>query len=163
MSKDRGGYVMIYVLVVITLVAALSVSVCYVALRELQGQKTAVSQMQQLYAAEGRIEKTCAALRAGIVTGEGDSEAAAMEKANEAFKEYLEDVSADVQGGPTVYTVTLAEKAGDTLVTARVNVSVTAVNSFDGGKNKCQLYVSGIKYMSYVISAAADEGGGGEP
>ena len=57
MKKNNGGYVLAYVMIVITVVSAMALAVGSVAVRNLQVQEAAVERMQDLYAAEGEIER----------------------------------------------------------------------------------------------------------
>ena len=60
MKGRKGGYVLVYVLIVIVIVSALGLAVCSASLRNLQVQAAAVHQMKDKYAAEGEIERFCA-------------------------------------------------------------------------------------------------------
>ena len=55
--KDNGGYALVYVLIVVLVLCAVAVSVCTAALKNYQAQEESVRQTQQLYQAEGEIEK----------------------------------------------------------------------------------------------------------
>ena len=55
--KDNGGYALAYVLIVVLVLCAVAVSVCTAALKNYQAQEESVRQTQQLYQAEGEIEK----------------------------------------------------------------------------------------------------------
>lgn len=55
--KDNGGYALIYVLIVVLVLCAVAVSVCTAALKNYQAQERSIRQTQQLYQAEGEIEK----------------------------------------------------------------------------------------------------------
>lgn len=55
--KDTGGYALIYVLIVVLVLCAVAVSVCTAALKNYQAQERSIRQTQQLYQAEGEIEK----------------------------------------------------------------------------------------------------------
>ena len=55
--KDTGGYALVYVLIVVLVLCAVAVSVCTAALKNYQAQEESVRQTQQLYQAEGEIEK----------------------------------------------------------------------------------------------------------
>lgn len=57
LRKDNGGYALIYVLIVVLVLCAVAVSVCTAALKNYQAQEESVRQTQQLYQAEGEIEK----------------------------------------------------------------------------------------------------------
>lgn len=55
--KDNGGYALAYVLIVVLVLCAVAVSVCTAALKNYQAQEESIRQTQQLYQAEGEIEK----------------------------------------------------------------------------------------------------------
>lgn len=57
LKKDTGGYALLYVLVIVMVLAAISMMICTVALRNLQSQQAAVERMADKYAAQGEIEK----------------------------------------------------------------------------------------------------------
>ena len=55
--KDNGGYALAYVLIVVLVLVAVAVSVCTAALKNYQAQERSIRQTQQLYQAEGEIER----------------------------------------------------------------------------------------------------------
>lgn len=55
--KDNGGYALVYVLIVVLVLCAVAVSVCTAALKNYQAQERSIRQTQQLYQAEGEIER----------------------------------------------------------------------------------------------------------
>lgn len=57
LRTDNGGYALIYVLIVVLVLCAVAVSVCTAALKNYQAQERSIRQTQQLYQAEGEIEK----------------------------------------------------------------------------------------------------------
>ena len=71
MKKD-GGYVLIYVLVALTLLAVLVLTVNSAALSNLKAQQAAVEDMQARYQAEGLLERLEAGLR-GLAHEKSDS------------------------------------------------------------------------------------------
>lgn len=90
--KDNGGYALIYVLIVVLVLCAVAVSVCTAALKNYQAQEESVRQTQQLYQAEGEIEKFVAlAEEVSSLTdsAECDSESEAKDKAKAAYETYL--------------------------------------------------------------------------
>ena len=92
LRTDTGGYALIYVLIVVLVLCAVAVSVCTAALKNYQAQEESVRQTQQLYQAEGEIEKFVAlAEEVSSLTdsAECDSESEAKDKAKAAYKTYL--------------------------------------------------------------------------
>ena len=57
LRKDTGGYALLYVMVIVFVLCAISMMICTVALRNLQSQEASVERMEEKYAAEGEIEK----------------------------------------------------------------------------------------------------------
>lgn len=57
LRTDNGGYALVYVLIVVLVLCAVAVSVCTAALKNYQAQERSIRQTQQLYQAEGEIEK----------------------------------------------------------------------------------------------------------
>ena len=99
--KDNGGYALIYVLIVVLVLCAVAVSVCTAALKNYQAQERSIRQTQQLYQAEGEIEKFVAlAEEVHLLTdsAEYDSQDDAKKAAKEAYRTHLGDVSRKVSG-----------------------------------------------------------------
>ena len=57
LRTDNGGYALVYVLIVVLVLCAVAVSVCTAALKNYQAQERSIRQTQQLYQAEGEIER----------------------------------------------------------------------------------------------------------
>lgn len=99
--KDNGGYALAYVLIVVLVLCAVAVSVCTAALKNYQAQERSIRQTQQLYQAEGEIEKFVAlAEEVHLLTdsAEYDSQDDAKKAAKEAYRTHLGDVSRKVSG-----------------------------------------------------------------
>lgn len=93
--KDNGGYALAYVLIVVLVLCAVAVSVCTAALKNYQAQERSIRQTQQLYQAEGEIEKFVAlAEEVSSLTdsAECDSESEAKDKAKAAYETYLKSL-----------------------------------------------------------------------
>ena len=98
--KDNGGYALIYVLIVVLVLCAVAVSVCTAALKNYQAQERSIRQTQQLYQAEGEIEKFVALAEDVHLLefpAEHGTKEAAEEKAREAYLTYLTAVSETVR------------------------------------------------------------------
>ena len=67
-KKHDEGYVLIFVLVVISVLSIVAISLMSGALRNLQAQKASVERMQDKYAAEGMIEITVATLKSQLTS-----------------------------------------------------------------------------------------------
>lgn len=99
--KDNGGYALAYVLIVVLVLCAVAVSVCTAALKNYQAQERSIRQTQQLYQAEGEIEKFVALAEDVHLLefpAEHDTKEVAEEKAKTAYLTYLGEVSGKVNG-----------------------------------------------------------------
>lgn len=98
--KDNGGYALAYVLIVVLVLCAVAVSVCTAALKNYQAQERSIRQTQQLYQAEGEIEKFVAlAEDVSSLTkyyGPCYSEKDAKVEAKKAYRTHLEHVLREV-------------------------------------------------------------------
>lgn len=94
--KDNGGYALAYVLIVVLVLCAIAVSVCTAALKNYQAQERSIRQTQQLYQAEGEIEKFVA-LAEDVSSlrdsEEYDSEDTARAAAKDAYVKRLKDLA----------------------------------------------------------------------
>ena len=98
--KDNGGYALVYVLIVVLVLCAVAVSVCTAALKNYQAQERSIRQTQQLYQAEGEIEKFVALAEdvSSLTKYYGYSENAAKVEAKKAYRTHLGDVFREVSG-----------------------------------------------------------------
>lgn len=99
--KDNGGYALAYVLIVVLVLCAVAVSVCTAALKNYQAQERSIRQTQQLYQAEGEIEKFVAlAEDVHLLTdsAEYDSQDEAKKAAKTAYLTYLQGLHSKVSG-----------------------------------------------------------------
>lgn len=100
--KDNGGYALAYVLIVVLVLCAVAVSVCTAALKNYQAQERSIRQTQQLYQAEGEIEKFVALAEdvhlLEFSTTKYDTKEAAEKEAKKAYRTHLEDVLGEVSG-----------------------------------------------------------------
>lgn len=94
--KDNRGYALAYVLIVVLVLCAVAVSVCTAALKNYQAQERSIRQTQQLYQAEGEIEKFVA-LAEDVSSlqdsAEYDSEDDAKAEAKAAYVEHLKTLA----------------------------------------------------------------------
>ena len=101
LRTDNGGYALVYVLIVVLVLCAVAVSVCTAALKNYQAQERSIRQTQQLYQAEGEIEKFVAlAEDVHLLTdsAEYDSQDDAKKAAKEAYLTYLQGLHSKVSG-----------------------------------------------------------------
>ena len=95
--KDNGGYALIYVLIVVLVLCAVAVSVCTAALKNYQAQERSIRQTQQLYQAEGEIEKFVAEdVHLLTDSAEYDSQDEAKKAAKTAYLTYLQGLHSKV-------------------------------------------------------------------
>lgn len=119
MRKSDGGYVLLYVLAVLVVLALLALTVSSIALSNLRGQRAAVGNMQDRYAAEGVMEQAVARLQDSgtgpcSLSGSGFSSRTAAENA-------LKGACTDLIGA-------MSESAGDPDGGIRgLSVSVTEI------------------------------------
>ena len=96
LRKDNGGYALVYVLIVVLVLCAVAVSVCTAALKNYQAQERSIRQTQQLYQAEGEIDKFVA-LAEDVSSlqdsAEYDSEDDAKAEAKAAYVEHLKTLA----------------------------------------------------------------------
>lgn len=184
MKKNSGGYVLVYVLIVIVLLSLLALGVCSIALRNLQTQQASVEQMQEQYETEGLIERFVANLQAIDLNGNGQESAAHSAFVTEietlcngidgltltAEPQSWESVSSIVNGWRCKLAVR-AETSG-AVVSADLDVTMAIAieehNHYDeDGVLTSTTYTYGLSniaftYEAYDIStgsAAGDEGG----
>ena len=129
MKGRKGGYVLVYVLIVIVIVSALGLAVCSASLRNLQVQAAAVRQMKDKYTAEGEIERFCAWLL--------------EQKVDPTFADVVTGTSAIVDPAGSS-SVTVTATSGSVTVTAKLKVDVVT----SGGD------ILGIEYESYTIGTS---------
>ena len=117
LRTDTGGYALIYVLIIVLVLCAVAVTICTAALENYQAQEESVRQTQQLYQAEGEIEKFVALaedVSSLTDSAEFSTESAATDKAKEAYENYLnylyELVKPPLASG---YTLTLSVDSGN--------------------------------------------------
>lgn len=186
MKKNSGGYVLIYILIVIVLLSLLALGVCSIALRNLQTQQASVEQMQERYEVEGNIERFVAKLQALQVNDSNryNAEAGAHSAARDCFWDSINSMAAGIV---TIQENTLAWEdddsckltvqagVGNQVLTAVLDVSVSisitphwisTVTEDDPNSGYYEYSYSILSaayaYDSYDIStgsAAGDEGG----
>ena len=111
LRTDTGGYALIYVLIIVLVLCAVAVIICTAALENYQAQEESVRQTQQLYQAEGEIEKFVALaedVSSLTVSGTYGSVSDAMDAAKTAYENYLNYLYELVKPPPASgYTLTL--------------------------------------------------------
>lgn len=151
-KKSNGGYVLIYVLVVVALLCAIVMSLCTVAVRGLQSQRASLEHTQQLYAAEGKIEQLAASVQSISIEA---TEAEALEEVLEQIQAInIDDLTIDDSDFLDKQTITATAVSGEVSVTAVLLVSVEddADNGSEG--EETYSYNVGITYDSYTVGSA---------
>lgn len=187
LRTDTGGYALIYVLIVVLVLCAVAVTVCTAALENYQAQEESVRQTQQLYQAEGEIEKFVAlAEEVSSLTdsAECDSESEAKDKAKAAYKTYLSslvnppdsgldtDDTGDTANDSCKFTLTYKndtvciETKISMALTYDVNTISTPKTQPDGTIKTETTYTAKVSkashnYKTYTITHLTAEGGAG--
>lgn len=182
MKKNSGGYVLVYVLIVIVLLSLLALGVCSIALRNLQTQQASVEQMQEHYEVEGNMERFVAKLQAFQENSSVryNSQTEAQSAAHDSFWTEVQDMDNGITIQESSLTweensckLTVQADVGDQALVAELNVSLDIVidehwippETEDGSGHTEYSYniqKSTFTYDSYDIStgrAAGDEGG----
>lgn len=92
LRTDNGGYALVYVLIVVLVLCAVAVSVCTAALKNYQAQERSIRQTQQLYQAEGEIEKFVA-LAEDVSSLQDSAEYDSEDDAKAAYVEHLKTLA----------------------------------------------------------------------
>ena len=156
--RSKGGYVMIYVMVVIVIISAMSLSVSSISLRNLQAQEASIQQLEDTYAAEGMVEMFCEWLKKFYVEfGYKDFSKECLEAAWQTSKEELEtrgkvEISNFSDSGP--YTVEITAKSSNDAMQVDAKLEVTT----ETDTNTNIVRVTGIKYTSYTVSPVKETG-----
>lgn len=185
--KDNGGYALVYVLIVVLVLCAVAVSVCTAALKNYQAQERSIRQTQQLYQAEGEIEKFVAlAEEVSSLTdsAECDSESEAKDKAKAAYETYLKSLVNPPTSGYTLtpdtpdtgsdsYTFTLTYANDAVRIETKIRMDLecpatphlkSSITLPDGTTTKVIKYTAKVSkathnYNTYTITHLTAEGG----
>lgn len=183
-KRSCGGYVMIYVMVVIAIISAMSLSVSSISLRNLQAQEASIRQLKDTYAAEGMVEMFCEWLK--IFPFENTSTIENVSELNKAWKDCkigslgeieVTAVTPVTSGDPGEYNISITATAYATEYnptdppsdpdygTMQVDAVLNVTTETESGTNIVK--VTGIEYTSYTVSPAektevVEPGGGAE-
>ena len=186
LRTDTGGYALIYVLIIVLVLCAVAVTICTAALENYQAQEESVRQTQQLYQAEGEIEKFVAlAEEVSSLTdsAECDSESEAKDKAKAAYKTYLSSLVNPPDSGYTLThdtgdsdskscKFTLTYKNDTVCIETKISMALTyGVNTISTPKTQPDgtsetTYTAKVSkaahgYNTYTITHLTAEGGAG--
>lgn len=180
MKRHDGGYVLVYVVVVIVVLCILIPAACSNSLKNLKAQQASIERMQQLYTAEGQIERYTAELKAGAEAIRGSN----AEEAQKAFAEIAFDIAAgmpnsrleteedrenfqpawetDENGNPRC-GLSLVSTAESVTVSAGIQVELEIGEDPEAdAETACKITSCTITYISYDISATAETENAGE-
>ena len=128
MKKHDEGYVLVYVTVVLILFSLIGSMILTSAMKNLNAQQAAITQMQDKYVAAGAIEKV-------LVHGLSDSKEPVKDDTNEAligYKDSIKDANGNVLGYIFVYN--------DNRIVARCGkVEITCIPKQGGGYEKYEI------------------------
>lgn len=178
LRKDNGGYALAYVLIVVLVLCAVAVSVCTAALKNYQAQERSIRQTQQLYQAEGEIERFVALAEdvksLKVSSGSCASEEAARTAAMDAYVARLSTLvdgctptSVDTDKDVKFCTFTLTYKNDvvriETKIKMNLEYKVTEIPP-DGTTTKVKTYTAEVikathHYNTYTITHLTAEKG----
>lgn len=181
LRTDNGGYALIYVLIVVLVLCAVAVSVCTAALKNYQAQERSIRQTQQLYQAEGEIEKFVAlAEDVHLLTdsAEYDSQDEAKKAAKTAYLTYLQGLHSkvsdctyaldDTDTGSNSCTFTLTYKNDTVCIETKIRMDLEYLPTEippDETPAKVKMYTAEVSkathhYNTYTITHLTAEKGG---
>lgn len=166
LRKEKGGYALLYVMVVVMVLCAISMMICTVALRSLQSQEASVRRMQDLYAAEGEIERIKAKIESPDArkSGSGDIDDAKRDfcAATEIDVDSLVD---STSAGEDIYCYNLVVEQEGEIVTVKakleivlgINLVPDIAETTEINEAKYEIISNSVTFTSYTIE---NTGGG---
>lgn len=189
LRTDTGGYALVYVLIVVLVLCAVAVIICTAALENYQAQEESVRQTQQLYQAEGEIEKFVAlaedvsslTVSGTYVAEDADTEDAAKGKAKDAAKKAYEDYLTELVKPPdsgflppdfvnsdnSSCKFTLTYKNDTVCIKTEISMALTykPPTTLPDGTSEttytAEVSTASHNYKTYTITHLTAEGGGG--
>ena len=184
LRTDTGGYALIYVLIIVLVLCAVAVTICTAALENYQAQEESVRQTQQLYQAEGEIEKFVALaedVSSLTDSAECDSESEAKDKAKAAYNTYLNSLASgytltldSIKSDNSSCEFTLTYQNDTVCIKTEISMALTySVNTIstpkeqpDGTIKTETTYTAKVSkashnYSTYTITHLTAEGGAG--
>lgn len=189
LRTDNGGYALVYVLIVVLVLCAVAVSVCTAALKNYQAQEESIRQTQQLYQAEGEIERFVAlaedvsSLRDSEESEKYDSEDKAKVEAKGKYLAHLDVVKEKVSSctftppdtaetGSECCTFTLTCKNDAVRIETKIKMNLAytitkkkvPVKQSDGTTQEVIKYTATVSkathhYITYTITHLTAKGG----
>ena len=177
LRKDNGGYALAYVLIVVLVLCAVAVSVCTAALKNYQAQERSIRQTQQLYQAEGEIEKFVALaedVSSLTVSGTYGSVSDAMDAAKTAYKNYLTELVKPPASGYTLpldsikfdnssCEFTLTYQNDTVCIKTEISMALNVITPLDGTSETtytAEVIKATHHYNTYTITHLTAEKGG---
>lgn len=176
LRTDTGGYALIYVLIIVLVLCAVAVTICTAALENYQAQEESVRQTQQLYQAEGEIEKFVALaedVSSLTVSGTYGSESDAMVAAKTAYKNYLTELVKPPASGYTLpldsikfdnssCEFTLTYQNDTVCIKTEISMALNVETPLDGTSETtytAEVIKASHNYNTYTITHLTAEGG----
>lgn len=161
LKKDTGGYALLYVLVIVMVLVAISMMICTVALRNLQSQQAAVERMANKYAAQGEIEK----IKAQIDNKELLIELGTNNSDDNARKAFVEKMCTDSLYSPVEETqlkVAVSNKGIKVTAILKIDsVDITSYSVTEEGIENTYYMLKGVStsFTSYTIETTGGDAG----
>lgn len=154
-KKHDDGYVLAYVMVVITVLCLIAVSLLSISLKNMQAQTADIKRMQDKYAAQGEIEKVVAQLEAITTIPKANTE--------DFLNEKLGTLDEDINVSTSFVNGESGRDVKITIVSINETIQIDCVLIWKATltETETEYIVSSsiIEYDSYQISAVAGEGG----
>ena len=153
--RSKDGYVLAYVVVVITILMAVAAGTALAATRNLSAQTEAVKQLEARYAAEGKLEELV-----GEIWKEDGMKSTSESDALEAYRTHVilnaktSDEKGKVENDPQVNdnSITATLTASDEGATITAEVKINCDVTLDSGTTEYTVTPKSITYLSYDIT-----------
>lgn len=144
-KRYDDGYVLVYVVVVIVILSILVPAACANSLRNLKAQQASVERMQQLYEAEGQIERFVAEIENGAMNLKEEKERGNTSDAKKAIEKAF-------VGTKSTENTENTENSTDTVLDQAVSVSGITKENRNWSEN------DSLSWPCYKISAVSKTG-----
>lgn len=169
LKKDTGGYALLYVLVIVMVLVAISMMICTVALRNLQSQQAAVERMADKYAAQGEIEKIKAKIEALKTIETGDTKGKAEESACSAYEATIRAIDGcrEVSQENSTYSIAVQKEVEGVTIKATIIAIVELASdepeTDESGilteEAKCSIKTTSCTFTAYTIETTGGDAG----
>ena len=154
-KQHDDGYVLAYVMVVITVLCLIAVSLLSISLKNIQSQTADIERMRDKYAAQGEIEKVVAQLETISEIPKDNTENFLIENLGAMVNDINVSTSSVNGESRREIKITIVSVKDTIQVDCVLVWSVTLTETVD----KYGISSSKIEYDSYQISVVAGEGG----